>query len=86
MAKKKRVTKKRPSKSNKIMVSDKKIKRTTNSLIYSGIVFILSLILFLVAVNESFIESLFGFILIISGAFVILFLILEIIFYFMKKK
>ncbi|NCN52033.1 hypothetical protein GW931_03410 [archaeon] len=98
MVKKKRVTKKtskkkpvvrkkapvRRAKEAKIMVSERKIKRATNSLIYSGIVFVISLVLFLFTTD--FLESLFGFILIISGAFIILFVTLEIIFYFMRKK
>ncbi len=72
------------SKSSNIMVSERKIRKTTNSLIYSGIVFVLSLILFLI--TSDFLESLFGFIMIISGALVILFAVLEIIYYFMKRK
>jgi len=70
--------------SQKVYVTERKIRKTTMSLIYSGIVFILSLILFLVTTD--FLESLFGFTMIISGALVLLFIILEIIFYFMKRK
>ncbi|PIN71438.1 hypothetical protein COV77_02030 [Candidatus Pacearchaeota archaeon CG11_big_fil_rev_8_21_14_0_20_30_13] len=85
---KKSVTKQKASvKSAQVMVSDKKIKRTTNSLIFSIITFIISFVLLKFAVEKgSFLESLFGLIMIIAGAFIFLFVILEIIFYFMKRK
>lgn len=92
MAVKKKGTKKRPVRKEKdvpkvknMVVSERKVRRTTNALLYSGITFILSFILFVVSVKDSFIESLFGFIMILSGALVILFVILEVIFFFMKK-
>ncbi|PIO01365.1 hypothetical protein COT60_00940 [Candidatus Pacearchaeota archaeon CG09_land_8_20_14_0_10_30_9] len=85
---KKSVTKQKASvKSAQVMVSDKKIKRTTNSLIFSIITFIISFVLLKFAIETgSFLESLFGLIMIIAGAFIFLFVILEIIFYFMKRK
>jgi len=67
-----------------IRITQRKIEKTKKALLYSGIVFIISLILFLG--TSSFLESLFGFIMIISGALVLLFIILEIIYYFMKRK
>lgn len=66
-----------------LRITQRKIEKTWRSLLYSGVTFIISLILFLVTRN--FLESLFGFIMIISGALILLFLILEIIYYIMKK-
>ncbi len=77
--------KKRPSKALKKIVTEKKIKKATNWLLYSGVTFILSLFLYIATTND-FLESLFGFIMVISGALVLLFLVLELIYYFLKKK
>ncbi len=87
----KKLVKKSPVKRNtkktskiKKISSKKNIKRTTNYLLYSLITFFISLILFLV--TSDFLESLFGFIMILSGALILLFIILELIYYFLNKK
>ena len=70
--------------SQKIYVSERKVQKTWRALLYSAIVFVISLVLYLV--TTGFLASIFGFIMIISGALVLLFIILEIIYYFMKRK
>lgn len=81
---KKRAIKKLPQNQIPIQNIKKKWKKTTKSLLYSFVVFIISLVLYLVT-SQEVLESVFGFVMIISGALVILFLIIELIFYFLKK-
>ncbi|MCR4327540.1 MAG: hypothetical protein NUV46_03085 [Nanoarchaeota archaeon] len=66
------------------ITSPRKVRKVTKSLIYSLAVFIVSLVLYLVTTD--FWESLFGFILIISGALVILFGIIEIILFLVRRR
>ncbi len=61
-----------------------RLRRSNISLIYSLAVFIISLILYLITYN--FLESLFGFIAVVSGALVLMFAIVSIILYSIKKK
>jgi len=49
-----------------------------------AITFVLSLILFY-ATNNEFLEAFFGFVMIISGAIILLFLIIYLIFYFIER-
>ncbi|MDP3966239.1 MAG: hypothetical protein Q8Q04_01775 [archaeon] len=66
------------------IVSPKKVRKTTKSLLYSLAAFIISWVLYVVSIG--FWESIFGLIAIISGAFVVLFAIIEIIFFFVRRK
>ena len=63
---------------------DSKLRKSNRFLLYSLAVFVVSLVLYLVTYN--FLESLFGFIAVISGALVFLFLIISLILYLIKKR
>jgi len=96
MAKRKRVVKKSPSrklskspkasKESKPVLKNmgKRLERSNKSLLYSLSVFVISLIFYLVTTD--FLESLFGFIIVVSGALVILFGIISVILYFLNGK
>ena len=87
MAKRKRVSKKNSPKSSKGMPVknlERRLERSNKSLLYSFIVFVVSLVFYLVTTD--FLESVFGLILIISGALVILFGVVSLIIYFLKRR
>jgi uncharacterized membrane protein len=63
---------------------DMREKLSTRMIVRSLIVFIVSLILFYSTQNE-FLEALFGFVMIISGAIVVLFIIVFLIFFFLER-
>jgi dolichol kinase len=63
---------------------ESRLRKSNRSLAYSFVVFIISLILYLV--TYKFIESFFGFVMIVSGALVILFGVISIILYIVKGR
>lgn len=66
---------------------DSRLRRSNNSLLYSFVVFLISMIIYLsIPSSMGFLDSLFGFIMVVSGALVILFLVISIILYLIKKR
>ena len=81
---KKKVKKKTLSKAKTSKVLEKKTRKTSKLLIYSFVIFLVSLVLYY-ATTIDIIEAVFGFIAILSGAVVLLAIISEVVFYLLKR-
>ena len=87
MAKKKSV-KKRTKKAQNLTspkVIEKKKLKTAKLLTISGIIFLISIVLYF-ATSEVILESFFGFIAILAGAVVLLGIVTEVIFFLLKRS
>jgi hypothetical protein len=82
---KKKVVKKVNSKKVGDKILEKKSRKVTRLLLYSFIVFVISFILYGITSVDP-LEAFFGFVVIFSGAVVILGIISELIFFFLKRN
>lgn len=81
---KKKVKKKTRAKPKTSKVLEKKTKKTTKLLIYSFVIFLVSIVMYY-ATTIDVLEAVFGFIAILSGAVVLLAIISEVVFYLLKR-